>query len=67
MTLALLIDSIAQRHLRKEMEKQQKEVPNHINKPIRTLTLRWMFQLLEDINMFYRKKDKSDDYNQMVI
>ena len=57
MTLALLIYSIAQRHLRQEMEKQQKEVPNQINKPTRTPTLRWIFQLLEDINVLYRKID----------
>lgn len=57
MTLALLIYSIAQRHLRQEMEKQQKEVPNQINKATRKPTLRWVFQLLEDIHVLYRKID----------
>ena len=53
MTVALLVYSIAQRHLRQELEKQQEKIPNQINKPTSTPTLKWIFQLLEDINILY--------------
>ena len=55
MTVSLLVYSISQRHLRLEIEKQQENIPNQINKPTRTPTLKWVFQLLEDINILYTK------------
>jgi transposase len=50
MTLALLVYSVAQRRLRKPCAKHHETVPNHINQPITSPTLRWVFQLLEGIH-----------------
>ena len=50
MTLALLVYSVAQRQLRKAIAQREETIPNQINRPISTPTLRWVFQLLEGIN-----------------
>ena len=50
MTLALLVYSVAQRQLRKAIAEREETIPNQINRPISTPTLRWVFQLLEGIN-----------------
>lgn len=50
MTLALLVYSVAQRRMRKELERQRKTIPNQIRQPTERPTLRWIFQLLEGIN-----------------
>jgi transposase len=50
MTLALLIYSVAQRRLRKQLATHQETVPNQINQPTASPTLRWVFQLLEGIH-----------------
>ena len=46
MTLALLVYAVAQRQLRQPLAHRQATVPNHINQPTTTPTLRWVFQLL---------------------
>jgi len=51
MTLALLIYSIAQRRVRQELAQQEETLPNQIGRPTATPTLRWIFQLLEGINV----------------
>lgn len=51
MSLALLIYSIAQRILRKQLEIQNETIPNQINQPTARPTLRWIFQLLDGINI----------------
>ena len=51
MTLALLVYSIAQRRLRQQLAQQQETLPNQIGQPTATPTLRWIFQLLEGINV----------------
>jgi len=51
MTLALLIYSLAQRRVRQELAQQQETLPNQIGLPTATPTLRWIFQLLEGINV----------------
>lgn len=51
MTLALLIYSIAQRRLRKVLKELQETLPNQIHKETETPTLRWIFQLLEGIEV----------------
>jgi len=58
MTLALLVYSIAQRRLRKQLESQGETLPNQIGQPTERPTLRWIFQLLEGINrvIFYQKR-----------
>lgn len=51
MSLALLVYSVAQRILRKQLAKQDETIPNQINQPTSTPTLRWVFQLFEGINI----------------
>ena len=50
MTLALLLYSVAQRRLRKQLAMHHETVPNQINQPTASPTLRWVFQLLEGIH-----------------
>jgi transposase len=50
MTLALLVYSVAQRRLRKQLATHHETVPNQINQPPPSPTLRWVFQLLEGIH-----------------
>jgi transposase len=50
MTLALLVYSVAQRRLRKQLAEHHETVPNQINQPTMSPTLRWVFQLLEGIH-----------------
>jgi len=50
MTLALLVYSVAQRRMRKQLHSIGETIPNQINQPTSRPTLRWVFQLLEGIN-----------------
>jgi transposase len=50
MTLALLVYSVAQRRLRAHLVTHQETVPNQINQPTASPTLRWVFQLLEGMH-----------------
>jgi transposase len=50
MTLALLVYSVAQRRMRKQLESTEETIPNQINQPTSRPTLRWVFQLLEGIH-----------------
>jgi transposase len=49
MTLALLVYSVAQRRLRRELARQNETIPNQITQPTSRPTLRWMLQVLEGI------------------
>jgi transposase len=49
MTLALLVYSVAQRRLRRELTRQNATIPNQINQPTSRPTLRWVFQVLDGI------------------
>jgi len=50
MVLSLLVYSIAQRRLRKQLAIMKATLPNQINKPISNPTMRWIFQIFEGIN-----------------
>jgi len=50
MTLALLVYSVAQRRMRNQLAKIGETLPNQINQPTSTPTLRWIFQCMEGIN-----------------
>ena len=50
MTLALFVYSIAQRRLRQQLKDQQETLPNQLNQPTATPTLRWVFQMLDGIH-----------------
>ena len=49
MTLSLLIYSIAQRRLRKQLKLLNKTVPNQIKQSTQKPTMKWIFQLFEGI------------------
>ena len=51
MTLALLVYAIAQRQLHKTLKELQETVPNQIRKETPRPTLRWIFQLLDGIEL----------------
>jgi len=55
MTLSLLVYSVAQRHLRKQLAEKNETLPNQIDKPIKNPTMRWIFQLMEGIDVIYIK------------
>jgi transposase len=57
MTLALLVYSIAQRRLRNALESQNEVLPNQINQPTKTPTMRWIFQLMEGIHVVQMRID----------
>jgi transposase len=50
MVLSLLVYGIAERRMRACLAEKQETIPNQINKPTRTPTLRWIFQLLSGIH-----------------
>lgn len=50
MTLALLVYSVAQRRMRRQLVSTGETVPNQINQPTSRPTLRWVFQMLEGIH-----------------
>lgn len=59
MTLSLLVYSVLQRHLRKALADQGETLPNQINQQINNPTIRWIFQLMEGIDVIYiRNKDE---------
>lgn len=51
MSLALLVYSVAQRSLRKQLELKKETIPNQIKQETDKPTLRWIFQLLDGINI----------------
>lgn len=59
MTLALLVYAIAQRRIRKALEVLQETVPNQIRKETSRPTLRWIFQLLDGIELVKMYVDKT--------
>lgn len=51
MTLSLLVYSIAQRKLRIKLKEQEQSLPNQLNQPTQSPTLKWIFKLLKGINV----------------
>jgi transposase len=51
MTLSLLVYTLAQRRLRKNLEEANETIPNQIKKPTQKPTLHWVFQLFEGVNI----------------
>jgi transposase len=50
MTLSLLVYTLAQRRLRRQLARTDDTLPNQIDVPTATPTLRWVFQMLEGIH-----------------
>jgi transposase len=62
MCLCLLVYMIAQRYLRQSLERAKAYVPNQLGKPIRTPTMRWVFQLFEGVHLLIRTiEDKTEE------
>jgi transposase len=57
MTLCLLIHSVMQRHLRQVLLDKQEKVPNQINQQVSNPAMRWIFQLMEGIDVVYIQID----------
>lgn len=49
MTLCLLVYNYTQHRLRSALKKENKTLPNQINKLVKNPTLRWVFQMMEGI------------------
>lgn len=64
MTLALLVYSIAQRNLRLYLKEMGETLPNQIKKETPTPTLRWIFQLMEGVEIV---KVRINDVIQVMI
>lgn len=59
MSLSLLVYSVLQRHLRQVLAQKGEKLPNQINQEVTNPTIRWVFQLLEGIDVVYMQiKDK---------
>jgi transposase len=62
MVLSLLVYGIAERRMRACLAEKQETIPNQINKPTRTPTLRWIFQLLSGIHRINITKGQQISY-----
>ena len=59
MTLSLLVYSVTQKHLREKLRGNNETLPNQIDEPIQNPTMRWIFQLMEGVDVIYlRVKNK---------
>ena len=61
MTLSLLVYSIAQRRMRANIKAAEESIPNQINQPTATPTLRWVFQCFDGINLINNKNNSGDN------
>lgn len=64
MTLALMVYAIAQRRLRRALEEREETLPNQIKKESTKPTLRWIFQLMEGVEIL---EIRLQDTVRMVI
>ena len=62
MVLSLLVYGIAERRMCSRLAEKQETIPNQINKPTQTPTLRWVFQLLNGIHHIKIIADKTVHY-----
>lgn len=53
MTLCLMIYNVGQYKLREQLKAHQTTLPNQLGKEVSTPTLKWIFQIMEGINMVY--------------
>lgn len=62
MCLSLLVYSLCERKLRNLLKEHGMTIQNQIKKPTQKPTLRWIFQLFEDIHLVKIEKDKNVSY-----
>jgi transposase len=55
MCLCLLVYTIAQRFLRRQLEKLRASLPNQLGKPTKRPTMRWIFQLFEGVHLLIHR------------
>lgn len=55
MCLCLLVYTIAQRFLRKQLEKLRAFLPNQLGKPTKRPTMRWIFQIFEGVHLLIHR------------
>lgn len=53
MTLCLMIYNVGQYRLREELKAQNATLPNQLGKEVQNPTLRWIFQIMEGIDVVY--------------
>jgi transposase len=53
MTISLLVYSLAERKLRKELAAQACTIGDQKRRPMKTPTIRWVFQKSEDVMILY--------------
>jgi transposase len=66
MTLCLLVYNVAQHRLRKALKKTKQTVPNQNKKPIQNPTMRWVFQMFEDILVLKIKNTSGKVVQELV-
>lgn len=57
MTLCLMVYNIMQYKLRQNLKAQNATLPNQVNKEIQNPTIRWIFQIMEGINILQLWQD----------
>ena len=65
MTLCLMVYNYAQQLLRDELRKSNDSVPNQKNRPTQMPTLKWIFQIMEGINII-RMEDDSSNIREII-
>lgn len=62
MLLSLLVYGIAERRMRQALEKSKQTLPNQIRKKVQKPTLRWVFQMLNGINIINISTEKGNNH-----
>lgn len=62
MCLSLLVYSICERKLRMVLKEQKKSIMNQVGKPTQIPTLRWIFQLFEDVHLIKIEENEEVRY-----
>jgi len=57
MTLCLMVYNVAQYRLRESLKEQNETLPNQLGKKVRNPTMRWVFQMMDSIEivMFFEE------------
>jgi transposase len=67
MTLGLLVYSIMERAIGKKLEEQKESLPDQLKKETRSPTMRWIFQMMEGIDVLYIQINQQVDRQIMGI
>ena len=67
MTLCLLVYNFAQHKLRDSLKQNHDTIPNQLDQPIQSPTLRWIFQLMEGVGFVRILLDKTHNQYQQFV